>query len=506
MTLTDHLPAIIVLLPLVAAPLCALLGRGRTAWGLTFVVACASFAGTLVLFAKILDTGPADYAFGGWPAPWGIAYRVDLLGGFVLLLITLTFTMVAAFARKSVAKEIPRDREAPFYAALLLAVAGFAGITVTADLFNLFVFLEISSLASYALVAMGRDRRALTAAFRYLVMGTIGATFVLIGIGFLYMITGTLNMPDLAARLPAATESRTLNAALAFLTVGIGLKLAMFPLHQWLPGAYAHAPSVVSALLAATATKVAIYAMLRVLLGVFDPAFSLAEMPLGVLFMVLGAAGVLAGSLAAVFQEDVKRLLAWSSIAQIGYMVLAIGLATRAGITAAVLHLFNHGLMKAVLFLAVGALAYRLGVVRLHDLAGVVRYMPWTFGALVIGGLSLIGVPGTVGFISKWSLVLAAIDRQLWPVAAVVLIGSVLALVYVLRMLEACRGGLGGDPGRMPREAPPSMLVPIWLLALANLWFGLSTELTLGIAERISGDLAGGLGPGLGLFTPGAAP
>ena len=495
MTWLDQLPILVVLLPLMAAPLCILSGRAIAAWGLTVGVAWASLAGVTLLLARVLACGPIDYAFGGWPPPWGIAYRVDLLAGFVLLLVTLSFAMVASFARKSVAAEIPRDRLAPFYSTLLLMFAGLAGICVTGDAFNLFVFLEISSLASYALIAMGRDRRALTAAFRYLIMGTIGATFVLIGIGFLYMMTGTLNMLDLARRLPEVTETRTVQAGLAFLTVGIGLKLALFPLHQWLPSAYAHAPSVVSALLSATATKVAVYAWLRFLLGVFDPAFSLGRMPLGPMLLVLGAAGVLVGSLAAIFQDDVKRLLAWSSIAQIGYMVLAIGMATTAGITAAVLHLFNHGLMKGTLFLAVGALVYRMGGARVSRLAGTAKHMPWTFAALAIGGLSLIGIPGTLGFISKWTLVLAAMDRQLWPVVAIVLAGSFLALVYVWRILEAGWMGTDDSSGRTPREAPLSMLLPIWVLALANLWFGLSTDLTLGVATRIAAGLSGGAMP-----------
>ena len=249
---------------------------------------------------------------------------------------------------------------------------------MTGDAFNLFVFLEISSLSSYVLIAFGKDRRALTASYQYLVMGTIGATFVLIGVGLLYMMTGTLNMADLGDRLPAVMATRTARTALAFLVVGISLKLALFPLHLWLPNAYAFAPSAVTAFLAATATKDAVYVLLRFLFMVFGVTFAFETMPLGIILAVLGAAAILSTSAVAIFQDDIKRMLAYSSVAQIGYMILGLSMATVAGLTASVLHLFNHALMKGGLFLARGCVAYRLGSVRLGALAGAGYRMPWT--------------------------------------------------------------------------------------------------------------------------------
>jgi multicomponent Na+:H+ antiporter subunit D len=401
-------------------------------------------------------------------------------------------SLVMLYARHSVEREIAPERTARFYAAFLLALAGLLGIVATGDAFNVFVFLEISSLASYALISMGPDRRALNAAFQYLVMGTIGATFILIGIGFLYMMTGTLNMQDLAARLPAVADTRTVRAGFAFLTVGIGLKLALFPLHLWLPNAYAFAPSIVSAFLSATATKVALYVMLRFMLGIFGADFALDAMPLDTILLVLGVAGVLSASLVAIYQNNVKRMLAYSSVAQIGYMVLGIGLATAAGVSASVLHLFNHALMKGALFLALGAVAYRLGSMNLRDFAGLSWRMPWTMAAIVIGGLSLIGVPPTVGFTSKWYLVLALIERGWWPLAVIVLIGSVLALVYVWRLVEVAYLQRPAADTPAPREAPLSMLAPIWLLVGANIYFGVDTHLSVGSAQRVAALLMGG--------------
>ena len=491
MSLGDHLPVLAVIIPLLAAPLCVLIGRGRVAWFIALAAAWMSLASVVVLHGQIIEAGSISYTLGGWAPPWGIEYRIDLLGSYVLLIVTAIAALVISFARLSVEHEIPPQQIAHFYAALLLALAGLAGIISTGDAFNLFVFLEISALSSYVLISMGKDRRALNAAFQYLVMGTIGATFILIGIGFLYMMTGTLNMQDLAERLPAVADTRTVRAGFAFLTVGIGLKLALFPLHLWLPNAYAYAPSVVSALLAATATKVAVYAMLRFMFGIFGVEFAFGTMPLGFILITLGLVGILSASLVALFQDNVKRLLAYSSVAQIGYIALGMGLASSTGVTAAMLHLFNHALMKGALFLALGAVAYRLGSVSLRDFAGLGRRMPWTMAAIVIGGLSLIGVPPTAGFVSKWYLVLGVLELGLWPLAVLVLVGSLLALAYVWKIVEVAYFTPSAENAVQIKEAPLSMLLPIWVLVAANVYFGINTELTVGVAQQATTLLLG---------------
>ena len=489
MTLLDHLPVLAVIVPLLAAPLCVLVDRARPAWLIALAASWWSFGAAIMLLLQVTESGTISYHLGGWPPPWGIEYRIDLLSAYVLLIVTAIAAVVMVFAWQSVEREIPSERIARFYAALLLAFAGLAGITTTGDAFNVFVFLEISSLASYAIISMGRDRRALNAAFQYLVMGTIGATFILIGIGFLYMMTGTLNMQDLAALLPEVSDTRTVRAGFAFLTVGIGLKLALFPLHLWLPNAYAYAPSVVTAFLAATATKVAVYALLRFLLDVFGVEFSLQAMPLNLILIALGLVGILSASLVAVFQDDIKRMLAYSSVAQIGYMVLGIGLANTTGVTAAILHVFNHALMKGALFLA-----YRLGTATLRDFAGLGRRMPWTMAAIAIGGLSLIGVPPTAGFISKWYLVLGTLEQGLWPITLLVLFGSLLALIYVWKLVEAAY--FKPAPANAPAvaEAPLSMLIPVWLLVGANVYFGIHTDVSVGVASQAAMQLVGGGG------------
>ena len=488
--INGQLPALQVVVPLIAAALCLILSRPPAAWLITFVASAVAMLVSFLMLQEVLQSGVIDYTFGGWAAPFGIAYRVDLVNAYVLVIVSTISTVVSVFARLSVASEIEAHNQGFFYTAWLLCLTGLLGIAITGDAFNLFVFLEISSLSSYVLIAMGADRRALTAAFQYLIMGTIGATFILIGVGLLYALTGTLNMLDLAERLPEVADSRTARTGFAFLTVGLGLKIALFPLHLWLPNAYAFAPSAVSAFLAATATKVAVYVLLRFVFSVFGVEFALGAMPLAIGLAVLGSIAVLSASTVAIFQQNLKRMLAYSSVAQVGYLALGVSLATPTGLTATLLHLFNHALMKGALFVALGCIAWRIGSSRLQDFAGLGYRMPWTMGVFMIGGLSLIGIPLTAGFISKWYLVLAALEKGWWPVIVVIIAGSLLAIIYIWRVVE--KAYLARPSAQSTTaEAPASMLIPAWLLAIANVYFGLHTDLSVGIATRAAAGLFG---------------
>src|SRR5687767_13635386 len=307
----EHLPALQVVLPLAAAPLIVLVGRRRFAWLATTAVSYACLLISIHLLSRVASGGTISYAIGSWAPPWGIEYRVDALSGFVLVAVSLTASFVAPYAQRSIAAELPADRQYLMYAMYCLCLAGLLGITITGDAFNLFVFLEISSLATYVLVALGPSRRALVAAYQYMIMGTIGATFYVIGVGLLYLVTGTLNLPDMAQRLQEVPDTRPVLAALAFITVGMGLKLALFPLHQWLPNAYAHAPSMATAFLAATATKVSVYVLLRFYFDVFDPAQLFERLPVREALIVLSVGAMVIASLVAFFERDVKRLFAY---------------------------------------------------------------------------------------------------------------------------------------------------------------------------------------------------
>jgi multicomponent Na+:H+ antiporter subunit D len=482
--MSAHLPILQVVVPLMVAPVAALVRRRGHAWFLAVLAAWTSMAISVLLLLQVLDGGTISYALGGWAAPWGIEYRVDLVSAYVLVVVSGIGAVVMPYALLSVRHEVGVKQAPLLYSALLLCLSGLLGITITGDVFNLFVFLEISSISAYALIAMGPERRALHAAYKYLIMGSIGATFIVIGIGMLYMMTGTLNMGDLADRLPQVS-ARTVSVAFAFLTVGISLKLALFPLHAWLPDAYTYAPSTVTAFLASTATKVAFYVLLRVFFSVFGLVFSYETMTLNGIFLPL--------ALAALYQGNVKRLLAYSSVAQIGYMILGVSLATVTGLTAGILHLFNHALIKGALFMAMGAVMYEVGAVRIDAMRGLAKRMPWTMAAFVAGGLSLIGVPLTVGFVSKWYLILGAVENGMWGVALLVLLGSLLALIYIWKVVEAAYfHDFLGDLS--VREAPLPLLIPMWILVVANFYFGIDATFTAGVARRAAESLLG-IGP-----------
>ncbi len=487
----DQLPILQVVLPLLGALLAALFRQRSIAWLIALLVSWLSpmIAGRLLFL--VLTDGPISYQIGGWAPEIGIEYRVDLVSALFLLLVSSISAVIITMARRSVSQEVAPEKTAWFYTVYLLCLAGLLGVAITGDAFNAFVFLEISSLSSYALIAFGKDRRALLSAYQYLIMGTIGATFYVIGVGLLYSQTGTLNLGLIAERIGDVESTRSVLAALAFIVVGISLKLALFPLHLWLPNAYAYAPSVATIFLAATATKVAVYLLIRYLYSVFGAGFVFSESPVTEILIVLSVAAMFGASLVAVFQSNVKRLLAYSSVAQIGYITLGISFATVTGLTGGLVHTLNHALIKAAAFAAVAAIVFRSGKVRLEDLGGIGRQMPLTMAAFVVAGLGLIGIPGTVGFISKWYLVTASIEQGWWWLAFLIVASSLLALLYVGRVVEVAFFREPRGPVAAVKEAPPEMVVAAWVLAAAVIYFGLYPDLTAGLASDAAEILLG---------------
>jgi len=490
-TLADHLPALQVVVPMLIAPLVALMAVRGLPWATAVVTSLMAFIIALSLTDIVLQGGSVTYMMGSWPAPYGIELHVTAFSTLLLLIVTGASTLTLIVGRGSIDAEIASERQPLFYAAWLLALAGLVGIVVAGDAFNIFVFMEIASLATYVLIAAGSDRRALPAVFKYLIMGTIGATFYLIGVGLVYMMTGTLNLADMEARIHEVTEVKPILVAAGFITVGLALKAAIFPLHIWLPASYTYAPHIVTAFLAACSTKVALYVLLRFDFLVFQQnlpghavQFALFLMPLAVL-AILVASGV------ALFERNLKRLLAYSSVAQLGYILLGASLVSVVGLTAGIVHMFNHALAKGALFLAVACLGVRFTQLRLENLGGAARQMPWTMAAFVVAGLSLIGVPGTAGFVSKWMLISAVLEEGALGIALVVaiLVSSLLTVAYIWRVVEITYFGEPAEPGPPVSEAPVLMLAGTWVAALANIYFGINPSLPLSLANEAAASL-----------------
>ena len=308
------------------------------------------------------------------------------------------------------------------------------------------------------------------------------------------MMTGTLNLADMELRIAEVADQRPILVAAGFITVGLALKAAIFPLHVWLPNAYAYAPHVATAFLAACATKVSLYVLLRFDFFVLQQNLIGHEFQFAVYLMPLAILGILIGSAVAMFETNVKRSLAFSSVAQIGYIMLGASLVTASGLTAATLHMFNHALAKGGLFLAVAAFALVAAGLRIDNLAGIARRMPWTFAAFVVAGLSLIGIPGTAGFISKWYLISASLEFGAPGLAlvAVIIVSSLMAVVYIWRIVEAA---CFGEPAEFDTEGrvSPALFAAVWLVALGNIYFGLVPalpfELSAGAADALLGHM-----------------
>ncbi|MFO7716796.1 complex I subunit 5 family protein, partial [Desulfosarcina sp.] len=381
------------------------------------------------------------------------------------------------------AKEIMGKRIG-FYSLAMLLMAGLTGMVVTGDLFNLYVFLEISALASYALVAIG-DRRAPLSAFRYLTLGTIGASFYLTGLAFVYMSTGSLNMADVAQLLLAVEKTPPVLVGFCLMVLGMGLKMALFPMHTWLADAYTHASSAATALIAPLGTKVAAYVLIRLLFFVADPNLMRVETPLTTVIGLLGAAGLIWGSVLAVCQKELKRMLACSSIAQVGYIALGIGLSSPLGFIGAVLHALNHACMKACLFCISGNMRLRLGHSNIPRFMDTLRAsMPVSAACFALSAMSMIGLPPTAGFFSKWYLIMGSLEQANWFFVLVLVLSSLLNAVYFFRVLERIylkpqavpAGPIEGEAEEQEPvgqgEAPLAMILPTLVLAVALLVLG----------------------------------
>lgn len=491
----EQLPALLIMVPLTAAPLCVLFRHALASWIIAFAASLFSvFAGWQVL-EHVRTFGIIRYKVGGWAAPAGIEYYIDTLNASVLVLVSGISSIVLIYAYRSVIKQVPLTKHYLFYSAWLMCMTGLMGIVITGDAFNVFVFLEVSSLATYMLISFGNDRRALTATFRYLIMGSVGASFILIGIGFLYAATGTLNMIDLAERIPDSESQRAVLVAFSFICIGVMIKAAIFPLHAWLANAYTYAPVAVTAFLAGTATKVSLYVLLRFFFSIFGYEYSFGQLLLNGVLLPAAVAGFILMSLVAVFQTDLRRMLAYSSVAQLGYIVAGISLASQAGLTAGIVHIVNHALVKSALFMAVGCIIYQIGHAHRPSFDNLFKRMPFTCIAFIIAGLGLIGIPLTVGFISKFALIEASMDRGWWLIAALILVSSLMAVIYIGRVIEVMlfrqsRTSVPESSGMS--EAPLSMLVPMYLLIAIGLYFGINGDATLSLAGEAAEQLLGG--------------
>lgn len=457
--------------------------KKRLCYALVNLAILTSLFASIKIAVTVIQHGPIHYFLGGWKPPWGIAYYIDHFNAFMAVLISFLFLLVAIFSKESIPRELPL-KEVPFYALFLLLFTGLLGIILTGDMFNLFVFLEVASLAAYALIAMG-EKDALYASFRYLIIGTVGASWYLLGVGYLYIVTGSLNMADLSTLLPHLLQSKAVLVGFAFILFGIGIKMALFPLHVWLPNAYTAAPSAVSAIIAPVMTKVMAYVLIRVLFTVFKPAYAMHTLNATAIMAWLGAITILFGGFMALSQTDFKKMLCYIIVAEIGYIVGGIGIANAMAIKGAILHILNDAVMVACLFLVASMVMYRTGGHRISDFKGLFRKMPSTAVIFTVGALAVIGVPPTCGFFSKWYLLLGGIQAGHWGFVVALLVSTLINVALFFRIFDKGlyihtqkqgSGSIGPQNESSRAELPFSMLAPGFIIAIAIVLIGIFNQ------------------------------
>ena len=438
-------PAIAVLTPTLAALIAFLLGQRNKVFCFPVVIAgllialCACFA----CLRQVVEHGVITYKLGGWAAPRGIELKVDALSGIVLLVVAVVALLTAIYGMRRVTEETP-DKVPAYWALFSLLCTGLLGIVIAADAFNVFVLLEVSSLTSYALIALGSSKRGTLAAFQYVIIGTMGASFYLLGVGYLYLKTGSLAMGDIHEIINGrdlvggATlhDSSTIKVAFILMTLGIWIKMAFFPLHGWLSNAYTYSPSTTSCILAPLMTKVSVYLMLRIMFGVFGADYVFAHLDWSQIVVWLAVGAIVAGSLLALAQTKLKKMLCYLIVAEVGYMVGGAWLGTTEGLVGTAYHIVSDALMTLCLFIGASLFWRRFKTHDIDSLAGAFRKMPLTMTGFALAGLSMIGVPPTCGFFSKWYLIRGAIEGSHYGYVVALLFSSLVNAILFFRIFE----------------------------------------------------------------------
>jgi multicomponent Na+:H+ antiporter subunit D len=510
LSVVEHLPVLVVVISLFSAFTILIDGwlNKKSCWFISFATILAQLFMAIFILNHVLKVGPIHYWLGGWSPPWGIEYAVDALNAYVLVIILFLGSLCALHSRSSIEHELPPPKVVSFYTAYQLFITGLCGVTVTGDIFNMYVFIEILSLAAYALVA-SKGGTSLRAGFTYLVMGSIGACFFLLGIGFLYSVTGSLNIHDLSLLLPPHYGNRAVQSAFIFIIVGFGIKMAIFPLHTWLPDAHPAAPSPISAMLSGIMIMVGFYALIRVLFTLFPFYYHY-----GLILLTLGLLSMTVANLFAYFQKDLKRLLAYSSIVNMGIVATGAGVAAyiitsaaelsktppeaaSLAMAGALLHIFTHGVGKAMVFLGSGNIHACIHTRELAKMCGIARDMPLTSYSMSVGLLSLLGLPPLIGFWSKF-LILMSVAMAIQSVGGVVIVMTFILLLFnviyaatyylkVTKVLMIERGAV------RTHEAPFPMVFSVVVFALFCLMGGLLLPIPLiRVALRASLIILGG--------------
>lgn len=468
-----NLPALLFVVPLAGALLCAVLAAYLprwTRWAAWSTLAAATAIATTGL-RSTLQGQALHLHFGGWQPPYGIEFMLDAMGALMAVVVA-GLGLIALVGHHQARDREPIANETMVYPSALVLISGLMGMIATHDLFNLFVHLELVSLSAYGLVGAG-GRGSPMAAYRYLIIGSLGASMYLLGVGFVYAATGTLNMADAADRIPSG-DPRLILSAGSLMTAGLAVKMALFPVHVWMPSAYSCSPAISATLMAPLVTKVSAFALLRIFFWVFGCSHLETHRILPDLLCWTGSAAIVVGALFAVSQQHLRRLLVYSSVSQMGVIAAGIGVANLSSTTGAAFHIVSDSIDKTLLFLMAGLAAYRFGVEDVNDLRRLCGKAPWTSAAVAVTGMSQIGLPPLAGFFGKWYVLTGAVEAGRWEVVAAIVVGGLGTAAYVFRILELL---YFSEPSVSDeREGSAAMVAAIGLLAVAVVTVGLSSN------------------------------
>ncbi len=486
MELTNHFPALILAILLGISFLSPILYRWARKLSAPALIASLFLALVMAIYlmVQVIQVGEFTYYMGGWPPPWGIELKVNLIRAYMLLIILAVSLWIMIYALKDLEHELKTEVMGWYYTLYALVVGSMAGIALTNDLFNLFVLMEICAISACAIISIKEDRACLEASFKYLILSAMGTGCFLLGVAMLYMVTGHMNYDLVNQYLPAAVEQYPNNmfAASALFIVAFGTKAALFPLHVWLPDAHASAPSPSSAMLSGLVIKIYAFALFIMFYQLF-PRPLLESIPLNEIILWLAAMGMLFGSIFAMVQVDIKKMLAYSSIGQIGYVFLGIGLDDTIAITGGFYHLLVHAIMKSMLFMCAGVIIYSTGIRQIKQLGGIGQVLPITMIAFTIGSASMIGIPGTGGLISKWYLALGALEIGRPIFVVIILASSLLNAAYYMPIIVNAfmqQEEFEHEVKPVPRQ----MLIPLIVGMAAIIFFGVFSRPTIVLLEN----------------------
>ncbi|KDR94569.1 multisubunit sodium/proton antiporter, MrpD subunit [Peptoclostridium litorale DSM 5388] len=467
-------PMFIVLIPFMSSFLMPMVKGEKTAKAISFAVNFVCLTLAALTFYYVSVNGMFKYDMGHFKAPWGIEFKVGVFESAMACIFTLVAFLAAWHSILNVQKDIPAEKMPIYYLVFNVFNASICGMTFTNDIFNAYVFIEVSTLAACGMIVAKDRAQNINAAIKYLVYSSLGSGLILMGIAFIYSITGNLNMDFIGIEISKVyREYRGVAmAALGLLTIGIGIKGAMFPFHVWLADAHSSATDVTSAVISAVGLK----GPAILLIKVFHTAFGaqiIRESGVLDIVIALGSAGMIMGSVFAVFQDNIKKMVAYSSIAQMGYVFFGVGLGNTLGFVISIVHMMGHALTKSAMFLSVGLITEKTNTYSIKGMSGIGRRMPLPLGVFALGALSMIGIPILPGFVSKWNLCMASIESKRTGLVAVVLISSILNCLYYIPVLTRgyfkCEAEFGNISSSCKSSLANSMQSVLLVVAMVTL-------------------------------------